>query len=474
MKKVFNKYIIGFLAVVSVLSSCSKSFITKTPNGSLLNDQALSDSNALQAALNGAYNVMGTYPVYGRDYPVIGDLMADNTYLQLKNSNRYVSQYNYSVTYVDGVPGEVWPNSYAAIVRANQIIDSKLTGTLVDQIKAQAYAIRALMYFKLVTYFATPYTADTSALGVPLLVHYDPYALPTRNSVGEIYTQIVSDLKTAVPLAPDYTNSVTLSKYAIEGLLARMYLYMGDYTDAEATAKDVINNSGFSLVSPANYTAFWANPAVQTDQTEVMFEIDQDALVNNGFDDLGGMFENGYSDIYCSSQLFALYRSTDVRAQVIVPGETASGTFAYVVNKFPNAENQDRDNLKVIRLAEVYLIGAESAARNSDGATARLWLNALMNERDPAFPGYTDNGPTLINDIIQERRKELAFEGDRFFDLNRLGLPIARAANAGAAPAGLGNVNLNIPYPDNRRVAPIPNAEIQANPNIASQQNPGY
>ncbi len=96
-----------------------------------------------------------------------------------------------------------------------------------------------------------------------------------------------------------------------------------------------------------------------------------------------------------------------------------------------------------------------------------------MINRDSSIT-YTDVGQALINDVIQERRKELAFEGDRFFDLNRLGLPIIREQNVGALPAGPNNVNLIIPYPDNRRVAPIPYAEIQANPNIASQQNPGY
>jgi hypothetical protein len=473
MKKIINKYTIGSLFVVLAMTSCSKSFITKTPNTSLLTSQAIGNASALQGALTGAYNELDQVAVYGRDFPVIGDLMADNTYVQLKNSNRYISQYNYSVTKVDAVPGEVWPSCYAAILRVNQVLATTLTGTDIDQIKAQAYAIRALMYFKLVTYFATPYTSDTSALGVPLVLSYSPYALPTRNSVGEIYTQIVSDLKAALPIAPPYVNSVTLNKYAIEGLLARVYLYMGDYTDAETTAADVINNGGFTLVTPANLVSFWDNPGIHTDQVEVMFELDEDVLVNNGFDNLGGIYVNGYSDLYCSYQLDSLYSPTDARGLLIVPGNTAAGTPALVVNKYPNGASADPDNPKVIRLAEVYLIGAEAAARNNDVTNAQGWLNALMANRDPSIT-YTDVGQTLINDVILERRKELAFEGDRFFDLNRLGLPINREQNAGALPAGPNNVNLIIPYPDSRRVAPIPNAEIQANPNIASEQNPGY
>jgi starch-binding outer membrane protein, SusD/RagB family len=474
MKKTINFYTIGCLSVVLVLTSCSKSFITKTPDSSILTSEAISTAATLQSALNGAYNEFTQVAVYGRDFPVIGDLMADNTYVQTKNSNRYVSQYEYSVTSEDAVPGEVWPGCYAAILRANQILSTTLTGSDIDQIKAQAYAIRALMYFKLVTYFATPYTTDTSALGVPLVLTYQPFALPTRNSVGEVYTQIVSDLNAAFPIAPPYVNSVTLNQYAIEGLLAKVYLYMGDYTDAEAKANDVITKSGFTLVTPSDLVAFWDDPGIHTDQIEVMFEIDEDVLVNNSFDDLGGIYVNGYADLYCSSQLYTLYSATDVRAQLIDSGQTAAGAFAYVVNKYPNAENADPDNPKVIRLAEVYLIGAEAAARNGDVTNAQKWLNKLMANRDPSFAGYTDVGQALVNDVILERRKELAFEGDRFFDLNRLGLPINRAQNAGALQAGANNVNLTIPWPDPRRLAPIPEAEIQANPNIATEQNPGY
>jgi hypothetical protein len=95
----------------------------------------------------------------------------------------------------------------------------------------------------------------------------------------------------------------------------------------------------------------------------------------------------------------------------------------------------------------------------------------LVANRDPAFPGYTDLGAALLADIVLERRKELAFEGDRFYDMNRLGLPINRGTNAASTPAGDG---MSIPWPDNLRVAPIPESEIQRNPAIASQQNPGY
>ncbi len=79
------------------------------------------------------------------------------------------------------------------ILRANRIIDAEVTGDNVAAIKAAAYGVRALVYFKLVNVFARPYTDDTSALGVPVVLHYNPYDLPSRSSVGTVYNQIISD-----------------------------------------------------------------------------------------------------------------------------------------------------------------------------------------------------------------------------------------------------------------------------------------
>ncbi|PZX61789.1 RagB/SusD family nutrient uptake outer membrane protein [Hydrotalea sandarakina] len=471
MKSFLKKYALTVCSSALILMGCSKNFIVENPNDSVPSTQALNTESGLQDALNGAYAGLRAVALYGRDFPVIGDLQADNTYVETKNSGRYLSQYNYSVVSSDAVVGEMWNQAYITILRVNNIIDANVTGPNVAAIKAQAYAIRGLLYFKLVNIYAQPYTVDSTSLGVPIVLHFNPNLFPARNKVSEVYSQIISDLKMAVANAPAYSTSVRISKYAAEGLLARAYLYMGDYADAKSAAVDVINNGPFTLVTPNNYAAFWQNPAARTDAVETMFEVDCDAINNNGFDDLGGIYYNGYNDIYCSSQLYNLYSATDVRRGLLVPGTTKSGSPAYIVIKFPNAQNTDRDNLKVIRLAEVYLIAAE-ASLPTNQTDALYYLNALLAQRDPLAAPYTVTGPLLLQAIVTERRKELAFEGDRLYDMNRLQLPINRVANPGAIPAGPNNINLNIPYPDNRRVAPIPQQELTANPNIV--QNPGY
>ncbi|MGZ3915744.1 MAG: RagB/SusD family nutrient uptake outer membrane protein, partial [Flavisolibacter sp.] len=242
MKKVNNRYYIVLLGISLLMVSCKKSFLEQLPKDSLTPAQALKDESSLVSAVNGAYAQLRAVALFGRDFPVLGDLMADNTYVEKKNSGRYLIQYNYTMSSNDGIALEMWSNAYTGIMRTNRIIDATVTGGNVAAIKAEAYAIRALLYFKLVNIFAKPFTDDPNALGVPLVLHYDPYNLPGRSKVSEVYQQIVSDLKTAFQAGPAFVNSSRLSKYSIEALLAKVYLYMGDNTNAKAAAVDVINN----------------------------------------------------------------------------------------------------------------------------------------------------------------------------------------------------------------------------------------
>jgi hypothetical protein len=141
-----------------------------------------------------------------------------------------------------------------------------------------------------------------------------------------------------------------------------------------------------------------------------------------------------------------------------------------VVNKYPNTTQSDKDEVKVIRLSEVYLIAAEAAFHTGNDDKALLYLNAVATERDPAFAGYTSAGNALLQDILLERRKELAFEGHRYWDLARYNMNVVRidlADNYTGVPITIAANNF-------RRVLPIPQAELDANPNIRGQQNPGY
>jgi starch-binding outer membrane protein, SusD/RagB family len=473
MKKNINYLLRSSLAIL-LLSGCSKSFNERSPKDAVPLANALTTEADLQAAVNGLYASLRSTALFGNALLVEGDLLADNSFVETNNSGRYVTSYQYNFIAEDGELGQIWRAAYTSILNANFIINATPTTTKAAQLKAQALAVRALLYFKLVNLYARPYTDNPNGLGVPLVLTYDAYKLPARNTVAEVYAQMIKDLQTAFTTAPDYSSSISISKYFAEALLAKVYLYMGNNTAAKTAALDVINNSGFTLVPATSYAAYWANASAQTFRVETLFELDADAITNNGYEDIAYLY-NGYSDVYASMQLYNLYAATDVRQSVLVPGATKSGAPAITINKFPNAASADRDNLKVMRLPEVYLIAAEASLAGNE-VDARTYLNAIATVRDPSFTGYTatTTGAALLDAIVLERRKELAFEGDRFSDLNRLKKDIVRSTNAGAIQAGTANVNLTIPYTSTRRILPIPQSEILANAAIKGQQNPGY
>lgn len=468
------KHIIQVLTVSTLLASCSKDFIEKLPEDAVSSSTAITDKSSMQSALNGAYAELRALGIYGADLPIMGDLLADNSFVQTGNTGRFLTTYQYTFINDDSYFSTIWNNSYTAILRANNIINATATGdqTAIDELKAEAHAIRALVYFNLVNVYARNYD-DSTGLGVPIVLEDDPANKPKRSTIGQVYNQIQSDLQTSLASIGDYSSSITISKYAVEALLARTYFYTRQYDKALSTAKDVIDNSGFTLANSASaYASFWENAAAKTDQVEVLFEVDADAINNNASSDLARMYNNGYNDLYCDSTFYRTYAETDVRRTLLLEGSTKVGKSAYVVNKYPNGSNTDRDNIKVIRLAEVYLIAAESAARLNQTAVALTYLNTLAQNRDKSLIAYVLTGDALIDTIISERRKELAFEGNRFSDLNRLGLTITRRVNQGGL--SVTSTYLSVPYSDYRRIGPIPYTEIKANSNLADQQNPSY
>lgn len=428
---------------------------------------ALKTEGDVQVALRGAYASLRGVDIFGRTIPVLGDIMADNVYQSAQNTNRYTNYNQYVQNVTDGNAQGMWTQGYNCILRCNNIINSTLASNVnVNQYKGEAYAIRALMYFTLVRFYAKPYTQDPTALGVPIVTTFDQTLKPGRAKVSEVYTLILSDLAQAYTLMTLFTNTSQFSKYAAKGLEAKVHLTKGDLPNALIAANDVINNSGFTAVTTTNYASYWGNPVVGTVKLETLFEVSSDAVGNLAFDALGYIYNQaGYGDMLCSDDLAALYSATDVRKTAVLQAGTRASLPSWFVRKYINLAT-DRDDTKLIRLADIYLIAAEASAPVNE-TNARTFLNFVATRRDASFTGYTSTGAALVNDIIQERRKELAFEGDRFHDLNRLKLPINRSLNYPAAAR-------TIAYPFDKRLLPIPQVETDANPTIKAQQNPGY
>ena len=465
MKRITIKNMIVTTVLFLSLASCEKSFLELKPPTSLTPEFALATEADLQVALRGAYAGLKSTALYGRSLMVLGDMMADNTYQSALNTNRYTNfnLYNYLVT--DGDVAGLWNASYTVILRANNIINSPIADNAnIQQIKGEAYAIRALAYFNLVRYFGSPYTLDPSKLGVPIITTYQADLKPERAKIADVYTLINKDLTQAFTLMTKFTNSSQFSKYSAKALQAKVYLAMGDKTNAKAAALDVITNSGFTAISSAAHTGYWAGVAPRTDKVETLLEISFDAVANNAFDALSYIYlqSGNYGDMLCSSELYDLFESTDIRKSLYATG-TRGGLASVFVNKYGSFTG-DHSDTKVIRMSEMYLIAAE-ASYPSNTADALKYVNEVTSRRGAT--AIASSGSALLEDIITERRKELAFEGERYLDMQRLQRNIVRSKNYPASA-------LSIDFTNFRRIMPIPQGELDANPSIKLQQNPGW
>ena len=471
MRRILNYKMLLVIVLLATMASCKKSFIELNPPTSLTPSVATGTEADLLVALRGAYAGLRGVDFYGRSLPVMGDIMADNAYQSALNTNRYTFFNDYSATKGatagDGNVLGMWTSAYQVILRANNIINSTLASTPnIDEYRGEAYAIRALCYFALVRHFATPYSDNPAALGVPIITTYNPDLKPGRDKVSDVYALMIADLTQAYNLmtVAKYSNSSQFSKYAAKALQAKVYLNMGDKANAKTAALDVINNSGFTAVTAANHASYWSNSTIRTDKVETLFEVSSDAVANLAFDALSYLYsqQGNYGDLLCADDLYASYSAADVRKQLYATG-TRAGLPSVFVNKYPVISG-DLSDTKVLRLSEVYLIAAEASLPGNE-ADALTYANFVTSRRG-ANP-ITSTGAQLFEDIITERRKELAFEGDRFHDLQRLKRDIVRSANYPAT-------SRTIPYSVFRRLLPIPQTETDANPVIRAQQNPGY
>ena len=477
-----NRYFLIIGVAFFALSACKKSFLIETPPTAVPVGQAIVTPNDLADAVNGMYVDAKGSSLFGRDVPIIGELLADNIYVSVSNSGRYLTESNYTFIPQSAEPGDIYSVGYTTILQANRIISAAVpTSNDVNQLKGEAYIMRALTYLTMVSTFGPAYSVSSTAPGVAVitapLAATTPFVTPARSTVAADFAQIFSDLDSAYLIMPTTgttlhaTNSEFLSKYTAKAIEARAYLYKGDYTNAIAAALLVVQNGGYTLsATPAAFSAYWANPAAQAGKLETIFELSMTTTSNNGTNGLDAMYtqSNAYGDMLCTDDLYNQYSATDSRRSLILNG-TRGGFQGYVVNKYPNFSNgSDKDDIKIIRYAEVLLTLAEAYAQTGDNVDALTYVNQVAKNRDPSFAGYVDVNAALITDILNERRKELAFEGLRWFDLKRLNAVINRPQEGVKSYASFATVSVA----DIHRLFPIPIGGLIANPSTV--QNPGY
>jgi len=487
-----NKFIASCLFAALTFSSCSDFLDVKPTNSADASLQTITTVADANVIIRGLMSKLASGSYYGRNFMLYADTKGgDYTITSQGRGYDYLYVFNHSESTNNF--STIWSQGYHCIAHINdlllQIEKLQNAGSTenFNPIIGQALTARALIYFDLVRLYGKAYNHDKDSYGVPItLTPLTNDAKLTRNTVAEVYTQILKDLKDAESLLPKAKNNGYLNYYANKAIQARVYLYQEEYTDALACAEEIINSNVYTLYSNNSWVSSWKNQF----GTESIFELG--IFQNEG--DLGnsslgaytrrrGNPNNTIAAGYFTASTSFITRlnedNQDVRKGIMTYDET-SQTRMGALYKYSGSLALEGDgkgnstavNIKVIRLSEVFLIAAEAAIKlnTPDLTKAANYLNKIRQRA----PQLTQATPSTISlEMIQdERSKELIGEGHRFFDMIRWN----KSITFDDALASVSTIHRSgtIDRTFHKTILPIPLSEMNANPEIAKQQNPGY
>ncbi|MFL5786678.1 MAG: RagB/SusD family nutrient uptake outer membrane protein [Flavisolibacter sp.] len=447
MKIRFIKALVFFTVIIA--SGCNKKLDT-VPTQSIDANVALKTSDDVKVALVGAYKDFGVADFYGGRIFLDADLLADVNELNWTGTYQGMTQINNKSIPVDNLfVTNIWLAGYKAINDVNNVLSSinVLDANDKDRVQGEAEFIRGASYFELVKMFAKDWSdgAPASNPGVPLVLTpttvISDASKVKRNTVAEVYAQVINDLKDAEDKLPA-SNGFFATKQAAEAILARVYLQQQDYANAAQYANSAINNAvnnnNGGLVS--NYAdAFGPKNTI-----EDIFAIQvTESSGTQGFNEFYSSAQRG--DIQINDAHLQLYDPADDRLNLFYNdnGSIYTGKFEELYG-----------NVHTIRLAEMYLIRAESNFRlgTAVGDTPENDINLIRARVN--LPPYAA-GTLTLDEILLERKLELAFEGFSLDDVKRLNK----------------NVGL-LPWNSPKLIFPIPKRELIVNSNLT--QNAGY
>lgn len=470
MKKL-TSYILTGVVMALCLTGCD-GFLTREPILSQNDQLTVSTYEGLNKVVAGNYVYLYAQGWYGQDWVISAEMRSGNGVKdQVRNSNRCAGSYNWN--YTPDNTSSMWAYTYYMISAANNVIDNlegKGEQQDLDNLKAEALFQRAIAHWHCVLTYGQPYTYKKDSPGVPVVLHTDPSARPARETVENVYKQVLADLLEAEEIIdPDYQRQGGADPRAyadinvIRALLSRVYLYMGEWQKAADYATKVINSGKFRMWTAEEYPDVWG---VNAGTGEVIFEVY--GKTTNGYwgswEDLSYLTSpEGAGDPMVSQELLGMYSENDVRLQTYRT-DAAEETGKMWTAKYPGkGENTpDCNNIIVLRLSEMYLNRAEATVNGATGTpAAHEDLNMITSNR-----GVLPYAAATKTDVEKERRKELAWEGHYIYDLARWNKPVVRTEFT------LGSMNQNVEFPSYKWALPIPKRELEVNENLV--QNEGY
>ena len=530
MKKISSIAILGII----FLASCQKDFLDIRPQQSVFTEDVFSSLPTARAAVNGLYSLMQSYSYYGRDAMVIPDVISDNMTRSVRTGNRYTGMNTMTHTATDANVSRMWNQMYQVVTNANAIIanEEKLKAIITPlqqeefgQLIGEAYAVRALAYFDLAKFFSRPlkHTADGSHLCVPLVLNpitkVDEVVYPARNTAAEVYAQIDKDINEAIKRLPATGNvynsgainnsffKIRLNRWGTLALRARVAIFKEDWPTAVAASTEVINSGKYSLYTYGSMVQDFRTP----NNNESIFEVTNNTNDNPGTDSYAYLSsQGGYGELLGTRTtmnsrstgttlttfraLYDSYTPTDVRRQFVALGDRNSiggERNVPLCLKYTNIVTY-LENIKVMRIAEMYLSRGEALARlavqNNSAASLTSSLadiNLIRKSRDTASstrpynasllatpPAGAIRATAFLDSIIVERRKEFALEGQRIFDLNRTKTNYVKINSGGNAASRLIQYTATTSSYYYRTILPIPVSQVQNNPKMV--QNEGF
>lgn len=451
------KNISFILVAVATLFACNKK-LDVLPQQNITPDQIKTASD-VKALLFGGYKLMQTSSAFGEQYILMGDLIASASQVDFVGTfTDYRDVQNKTMVANNNVAETMWANSYTLINTVNTVLDKidLLSDDEKDAISGEAKFMRGVALFELVNYYAQPYSNGNagSQPGVPIITQpvyaYDASKdNPARATVEAVYQQVISDLTDAFQTLPDAPEDFRAGKYSAEAFLARVYMNMANYTQAAQMADDVINNGGFALAS--SFDKCFNNVG---NSSEDIYAIQQTSQSNAGTSN-GGLTTfyaaqpTGRGDAQINQDYFSFFNDDDARLYYQYEGVSIGGFSGYYTRKWEDFYK----TIPVVRLAEMYLTRGEANLRSGEQVGDASPADDLNMVRSRA--GTTPIDEPTEQDFVDERLRELGFEGDRMLTLKRLQLDVDGFA-----------------FDDPKLIFPIPQREMDVNKNLT--QNPGY
>lgn len=456
MKTLYRALCIGGMALMTV--SCD--YTDLQPTDQIGDEKIFSSVSALEQTVTGAYAQMSASQIIR-----VTAVLSDDVIKGGQNGGAGDDTYQWTYTASTGEHADIWSKEYNVINQVNRILKGaeSVEPTTDEEIASKnncigtAKFLRAYNSLELLLFFSDIENQDS--YGIPYVKEPVVLETPGRNSVKECFDFMIQDLTEARPLLSQTTpdDPAYVSQTAVDALLARIYLYKKDYGKAYQYADAALQQKPFATMS--EYADIWSDNS----DADIIWKLKR--LV--GEETIGTIFwsADNSSSFEAAPELINAFLPGDIRLNLFVgDGVDRDGVAVKRVNKYKGTEaNVGLADGKMLRASEMQLIKAEAIA-HTDLDQANDLLNELRRER---IQGWVDQNYTtfdaFIEELLLERRRELCYEGHRFFDMRRFGKSLYKPVIKKTLEAG-----------NFRWLMPIPLSELQGNPVIAEQQNPGY